>query len=91
MNKRVEVHYSGRVQGVGFRFTAEDLANARGIKGYVKNLADGRVELVAEGEESILKEFLDSLKFDMDNVIDNYALNWFEPTGEFKRFEIRSI
>ena len=88
--KRVEVHYSGTVQGVGFRFTAERFANDRKIVGYVKNNSDNRVELVAEGEEGALKEFLESLKMDMANYIDNYSINWFPPTGEFKRFEIRS-
>ena len=87
--KRVEVLFSGSVQGVGFRFTAEKFANDYGIKGYVKNLADGKVELVAEGEEQTLKDFIKAIIEDMGNVIDKYAANWFPPTGEFKRFEIR--
>jgi len=77
------------VQGVGFRFTAERFANDHQVKGYVKNLADGRVELVAEGEERQLNDFLDALRFELGDAIDTYATNWFEPTGEFQRFEIR--
>lgn len=47
---------SGRVQGVGFRYFAEDLALAENLTGYVRNLPDGRVEAVAEGdEESVLR------------------------------------
>jgi acylphosphatase len=86
--KRVEINYSGRVQGVGFRFIAERFAHDYGVVGYVKNKSDGRVELVAEGEEKVLKEFLTALEQNMDNYIDNYTLNWFEASGQFNRFII---
>jgi acylphosphatase len=88
--KRVEVHYSGRVQGVGFRFTAENFASAYKLVGYVRNMPDGKVELVAEGEEAHLKEFLDAVKMDLANYIEKYFTNWFPPTGEFKRFTIKT-
>jgi acylphosphatase len=87
--KRVEVEFSGRVQGVGFRFTAERFARDYGIIGFVRNLSDGRVELVAEGEEQKLKDFLEAMRFDLDNYIEHYSQNWFDPTGEFKNFTIR--
>ncbi len=48
MKKQVRVYYSGRVQGVGFRFTAESIANDLGVTGWVKNSRDGGVEIVAE-------------------------------------------
>jgi acylphosphatase len=48
---------SGRVQGVGFRFFAERVANQLGIRGYVKNLWDGSVEVYAVGDENSLEEF----------------------------------
>jgi acylphosphatase len=48
---------SGRVQGVGFRFFAEDQARAENLSGYVRNLPDGRVETVAEGEEESVRRF----------------------------------
>lgn len=89
MDKRVEVKYHGAVQGVGFRFTAERFASAYGAKGYVRNAADGGVQLVMEGEERTLKELLKVLYEEMANNIDKYSINWFPPTGEFTRFEIR--
>src|SRR5471030_2081507 len=50
--RRMKVFYSGRVQGVGFRYTARTVAAGFEITGYVRNLPDGRVELVAEGDDS---------------------------------------
>lgn len=50
--KSVRVHYEGRVQGVGFRWTVKDLACGFEVAGTVKNLPDGRVELFAQGEEA---------------------------------------
>ena len=86
---RLDVLFSGSVQGVGFRFTAERYANDYGVKGYVKNLANGKVGLVAEGEEKTLQKLLDAIVEDMGNVIDKYHADWFQATGEFSRFEIR--
>jgi acylphosphatase len=55
----------------------------------VRNLYDGRVGLVAEGEEQKLKDFLEALRFNLDNFIEHYSQSWFDPTGEFKNFTIR--
>lgn len=52
------VLYSGRVQGVGFRMTAQALASSFAVAGYVRNLPSGEVELIAEGEESVVEAFL---------------------------------
>ena len=53
---------SGHVQGVGFRYFAQDAARREGITGYVTNLADGRVEVLAEGEAESLERFERALR-----------------------------
>ncbi|SVA98172.1 uncharacterized protein METZ01_LOCUS151026, partial [marine metagenome] len=51
---RVHVYYSGRVQGVGFRYTVKSLVPGYDVLGIIRNLPDGRVELIAEGEQTEL-------------------------------------
>jgi len=90
MRKRVHVFYSGRVQGVGFRFTAEEIAKRCEVVGWVKNLRDGRVELVAEAEEKHLKQFLEEMRRGpMRNFIEDVEVAWSASTNDFKDFEIR--
>jgi acylphosphatase len=90
MRKRAHVFYSGRVQGVGFRYSVREVACGYEVTGFARNLADGRVELVAEGEEDELKNFLDAIhQSELGNYIRAEDLNWANGTGEFTRFEIR--
>lgn len=90
MRKRVHVFFSGTVQGVGFRYTARDAASARRLTGWVRNLRDGRVEAVCEGEESDIISFLADLKQgSMRDNISEMITSWSEATGEFVGFEIR--
>ena len=58
----LQILLSGRVQGVGFRYYARQYAGALGINGYVKNLYDGRVEVVAEGEKELVDRFIAALR-----------------------------
>jgi acylphosphatase len=56
-----KIRYSGRVQGVGFRYTAQRVASSYTVNGYVRNLPTGDVELVAGGEENEVRQFLETL------------------------------
>lgn len=88
--KRVHAFYAGRVQGVGFRFTAEETAKQLGVTGWVRNLRDGRVEVVAEGGEEALQRFLEQIRTGpMCNFIQRAEVLWNNATGEFSEFEIR--
>jgi acylphosphatase len=64
------VRYSGRVQGVGFRYTAQQLAAGYAVAGFVRNCPDGDVELVAEGEPDEVERFLAALA---ERMADNIA------------------
>ena len=88
MQRRVEAFYSGQVQGVGFRFTAQRLAEALEVKGWVKNLPDGTVQLVAEGSEDGLNNLLTRLKEHFERVIEDARIAWQEPSGNFNEFRI---
>ena len=56
---RAHVFIKGRVQGVLFRYTTRDEANLRGVKGWVRNLRDGRVEAVFEGDKNKVDELIE--------------------------------
>src|SRR2546425_15159 len=64
------VHYSGRVQGVGFRASVVDIARDHPVTGWVKNLADGRVQLFVEGREEDVKKFLSVIRTHWKNNIE---------------------
>ena len=57
-----EVVFKGRVQGVGFRYTARDMALELGVTGWVKNCPDGSVRLVAEGDGPLVEELIRKLE-----------------------------
>jgi acylphosphatase len=86
---RAHVFYSGRVQGVGFRYTAERLALDLKLVGWVKNLPDGRVELVCEGGKEKIEQLLEQIaQSSLKPVITRALCQWEKPTGEFKDFVI---
>jgi acylphosphatase len=87
--QRCEVYYSGRVQGVGFRYTARRIAAHYRVTGFVKNLADGRVHLVAEGPEEELAGLLASIRDTMERYLVNVQATWAPATGRFSAFEIQ--
>ena len=86
---RLHIYYSGRVQGVGFRYTVKRVALGFEVTGWVRNLPDGRVEFVGEGMEAELKEFRQAIAdAGLEHFIRNEDLSWREATGEFRGFEI---
>lgn len=87
-DKRVHAFYSGMVQGVGFRLTARDIALGLNLTGWVRNLPDGRVELVAEGKDNELKGLLDKINDAFGQYTRDENITWEKPTGEFQDFEI---
>jgi len=77
------------VQGIGFRYTTERLARHFPVSGFVKNLADGRVELVAEGEETSLHDFLKAVREAFPSYVRDVENRWEAATGEYKGFGIK--
>ncbi|MGB9740613.1 MAG: acylphosphatase [Candidatus Bathyarchaeia archaeon] len=87
---RVHVFVSGRVQGVFFRSETRYEARKRGVKGWVRNLPDGRVEAVFEGEEKSVKELIEFCERGPPGArVTNVDVFWEKFTGEFRDFEIR--
>ena len=86
--KRAHIFYSGTVQGVGFRYAAQRFASDFGLQGWVKNLADGRVEIMAEGPAEILEGFCRKLEQHFDGYIRGKQIDWQEPSGHFRDFKI---
>jgi acylphosphatase len=87
--QRRTVHYSGHVQGVGFRFTAERIAGRFDVAGFVKNLPDGRVLVVVEGEPRELDRFLAAIQSQMSGNIRTVAVAPSEAKGEFAEFGVQ--
>ena len=87
--KRLHIFYSGRVQGVGFRYTVKSVVSGFDLIGMVRNLPDGRVELLAEGDQAELEEFRKAIQdSEIGGFIRNEEVNWADATGEFRGFEI---
>ena len=78
--ERRRVTYSGRVQGVGFRATCRWLAGGFELVGYVRNLPDGRVEVLVEGEPAEIDQFTDAIQRELGGFIRAADLQS-EPTG----------
>ena len=89
LERRVHALFSGTVQGVGFRFTTERMARRYPITGYVRNLPNGQVEVLAEGEEKSLEEFLKAIREAFRSSIRNVDARWEDAAGEFKGFGIK--
>ena len=82
------VHYSGNVQGVGFRATASMVARRHPVTGWVRNLPDGRVQLLVEGTQEAVAAFLQEIRDRWRGDIADEQIDDQEPTGRFQRFGI---
>ena len=89
MPDRLQVLFSGHVQGIGFRYTVKQTALGFEVTGWVKNLADGRVELLVEGERKELEAFQAAIpEAGLRRFIRETQAEWSNGTGEFYGFEI---
>ena len=88
-SERVRVLYSGTVQGVGFRWRVVDSASGLAVTGFVSNLPDGRVELVAEGARDDVERLLAEVRARMSDLIADEEVAWSAATGEFREFGVR--
>jgi len=81
--------FKGRVQGVGFRYTVMDIARTYPVRGFVRNLITGDVEVKVEGEKKIIEDFIKSIEKEMKRYIRKSEIDWGEYSGEFSKFEVR--
>ena len=86
---RFELTFHGRVQGVGFRAVAKELAYEHGVNGWVRNEADGTVSLIAEGSREAIETYLGALRGRMGSNIDREKATESEKTRGYSGFEIR--
>lgn len=87
--KRMQVIFSGRVQGIGFRYTVCRIAETFAVVGYVRNLSKGDVELVAEGAEQELFDFLNGIRgAPIGRYVTHERLRWTPATGKYENFGI---
>ena len=87
--KRVELLISGMVQGVGFRYYAYQKAQQLHVTGWVRNLPDSRVQVLAEGEREVLEDFISKLKAGPNfSVVQDIDISWSESIGQFSSFQV---
>ena len=89
MAERRTIHFAGEVQGVGFRATTLQLARRTAVGGLVRNLPDGRVELVAEGEPAEINLLLRNVREHFGSMIHDVTSAKSPATGGFDSFSIR--
>jgi len=86
--ERMTIYYSGRVQGVGFRYTVKSVASGFEVTGTVRNLDDGRVELIAEGTRAELESFQSAIQdSEVGRFIRNAVVSMTDAKNEFRGVE----
>lgn len=90
MQSQAVVIFRGRVQGVYFRANCAERAEALGLHGYVRNLADGGVEAVFEGDRPGIEACIEWNKLSQPYAhVESVEVTWHEPRGDFRGFHIR--
>jgi len=90
LSERLHAHIKGRVQGVGFRAFVDYHARQLNLNGWVRNRWDGSVEVVAEGNRTVLEKFLALLRDGPRNAnVTNLVSSWQPASGEFSGFSVR--
>jgi acylphosphatase len=88
---RVHIWVRGRVQGVGFRAFVQQSAMVMGLKGWVRNVGWDQVELIAEGERSVLEQFIQAVRIGpRASQVEDARVEWESASGEFESFQVRS-
>jgi acylphosphatase len=85
---RSHVFYTGQVQGVGFRWTSQSIARRFPVGGWVRNLPDGRVEMIVEGADSDVEGYLDAVSRHFGRMIHQRQVTPETPQGMEEGFEI---
>ena len=85
---RSHIIFSGTVQGVGFRFTSQRFALQLKLTGWVKNLPDGRVEMMAEGPRERIENLIYKLDKHYDGKVKSRDIDWLDARGQFTDFVI---
>lgn len=83
---RAHIFFSGRVQGVGFRFTAQKMARELKLLGWVKNLSDGRVEMMVEGDRVKIEHLIHKLITRFHT--DRHEVDWINARGQWQDFDV---
>ena len=85
---RMEAHFAGRVQGVGFRYLTRQIAQGFAVTGQVRNLPDGKVRVIAEGTEGEVRAFLAEIKAEMNHHIHETTECVLDGAPQFTNFHI---
>ena len=85
---QAHIFYSGMVQGVGFRYTVHRIATSLHLKGWARNLGDGRVEVMVEGPKAVIEQLVNEIASHFNSYIKEKDISFSASQGQFKDFQI---
>ncbi len=85
---QAHIFYSGTVQGIGFRYAVQRFGSELGLTGWVRNLSDGRVEILVEGKKELIEQLNKSIDEHFNGYIKSKEVNFSAAQGSYKKFEI---